>query len=179
MALSLSRTAWIAVGLVSRLVMITVLVISVKLQHSNHVNDTYNSDAYYNLRSLAYARAVAFVGIAGALLQIPVAVYLIFKSRRMTASLLVLNISMYTDLVVSAVLVSGVGAGFGASNDALRIIGVLDWKRIEQSDATDDLGGYYGRANVAVVFLLIGMLLSMCASVVSARLRASAGDADA
>ncbi|KAL6899260.1 hypothetical protein ACP4OV_005918 [Aristida adscensionis] len=178
MALLLSRTAWIAVGLGARLLIIAVLIIAVKLQHDNHVSNSYNSDAYYNLHGLTYARVAAFVGMGGALLQIPVAVYLLFKSRKMMASLLVLNISMYADLVVSAVLVSGVGAGFGATNDALNIINVLDWKRVDQGDATNDLGGYYGRANVAMVFLLIGTLISMGASVITVRLRASAGGGD-
>ncbi|RLN08175.1 CASP-like protein 4D1 [Panicum miliaceum] len=62
---------------------------------------------------------------------------------------------MCTDVVVTVLLASGVGAGFGATVNALR------------------------KAYVPVVFLLVGMVLSTAATVASARLRARAADDDA
>lgn len=41
----------------------------------------------------------AAVGMAGSLLQIPVAVYLLCKSKRMTPSTLILDASAYADIV--------------------------------------------------------------------------------
>ncbi|KAL6634590.1 hypothetical protein ACP70R_027261 [Stipagrostis hirtigluma subsp. patula] len=178
MALSLSPPAWVAVGLGARLLMVAVLVVSVKLNWTNHVNELYDSSAYYDLKSYKYAAAAAIIGAASGLLQIPIAVYLLFESKRMTTSLLILNISMYADMVVSLVLASGVGAGFGGSNDASQIVDVLTWEDNRNSERRKDLDSYYGGGIVATVFLLIGMLLSMCAAVVSVRLRARAAAND-
>jgi hypothetical protein len=48
----------------------------------------------------SYTVVAAAVGMAGSLLQIPVAVYLLRKSKRMTpASTLILDASTYADIV--------------------------------------------------------------------------------
>jgi hypothetical protein len=73
--------------------------------------------------------------------------------------------------VVSLVLTSGVSAGFGATNDVLRYVNGIVWT---PPSAQGILKGYLGRAVVALVLLLVGMLLSMCATVVSVRLRSKA-----
>jgi hypothetical protein len=79
--------------------------------------------------------------------------------------------------VVTALLASGVGAGFGATDDALRYVHHVRW---DDTRTKDDLIDYYNKAIVPVVFLLVGMVLSMAATVVSARLRARAtADVDA
>ncbi|KAL6899262.1 hypothetical protein ACP4OV_005920 [Aristida adscensionis] len=175
--MALSRPAWIAVGLVARVLMVAVLVVSVHLMYTNHVNRIYDSSAYYDLKSYKYAVAAAIVGAAGGVAQIPIAVYLLFKSKRMTPSSLILGTSMYTDMVVSVVLATSVGAGFGASTDTLQIVDAGDWTY--KDTVTKDLGLYFGKAVVATVFLLIGMLLPMCATVVSVRLWANkAGNDD-
>jgi hypothetical protein len=76
--------------------------------------------------------------------------------------------------VVTAVLASGVGAGFGATGDLLYYIehACSPWN----DDATQDLTRYFRKANIAIGFLLIGMVLSLCATVVSVRLRVRASD---
>jgi uncharacterized BrkB/YihY/UPF0761 family membrane protein len=74
--------------------------------------------------------------------------------------------------VVTVLLASGVGAGFGATIDALRYVHHVTWW---DGDTTkQDLIRYYNKAFLPVVFLLVGMVLSMAATVVSARLRARA-----
>jgi hypothetical protein len=73
---------------------------------------------------------------------------------------------------ISVVLASGVGAGFGATDDVMRLIRNGPWSYLPQ--VQQDLLSYYKTAIIAVVFLFIGMLLSLCATVVSARLRARA-----
>ena len=75
--------------------------------------------------------------------------------------------------VVTVLLASGVGARFGATNDALRYVNYVRW---EDNSRKDDLIDYYNKAIVPVVFLLLGTVLSMAATVVSARLRARATD---
>lgn len=75
--------------------------------------------------------------------------------------------------VVTVLLASGVGAGFGATNDALRYVHHVRW---DDAGVKDDLVDYYNKATVPVVFLLLGTVLSMAATVVSARLRARATD---
>ena len=79
--------------------------------------------------------------------------------------------------VVTVVLASGVGAGFGATDDVLEY--VKHGSRWEE-DATQDIVKYYQKGIIAIVFLLIGMLLSVCATVVSTRLwvRAASNDID-
>ncbi|TVU29616.1 hypothetical protein EJB05_21191, partial [Eragrostis curvula] len=176
--MALSRRTWVAAGLGVRLLMLAFLAMAVQLTVSNHTRLDYSSWHNYNqLQSYTYAIVAAGVGMAANLLQIPVAVYLICKSKRMGTSVLVLDISMYTDIVVTAVLASGVGAGFGATNDALQIIkhGV-DWTDRNQNDSRGDLISFFDRGNVAISFLLVGMVLSVFAAVVSARLRARASD---
>lgn len=71
--------------------------------------------------------------------------------------------------VVTVLLASGVGAGFGATDDVLRYVHYVRW---DQDNTEQDLVDYYHKATVPVVFLLVGMVLSMAATVVSARLRA-------
>ena len=72
-------------------------------------------------------------------------------------------------------MVSGVGAGFGATVDALRYVHPVTW----WDDTTrQDLIRYYGKAYVPVIFLLVGMVLSVAATVISARLRARAANDD-
>lgn len=160
------------------------------------------------MRKCRYVVASGILGLAGSLLQIPVAIYLLCKSKRMMPSAMVLDISMYADMVrtspdthakfvnlfhlqfstryvllrcmhdlcaraqvISLVLTSGVGAGFGATNDVLRYVHGVIWEHPEVEKILVD---YYNRAIVAVVLLLVGMLLSICATFVSARLRAKA-----
>nr|CAB3450108.1 unnamed protein product [Digitaria exilis] len=136
---AMSRTAWIAGGLIARLLMIAFLAMTVQLTVNNQTKFKYEDD-FYKLESYSYTVAVASIGMAGSLLQIPVSVYLLCKSKRMTPSALVLDISMYADV---------------------------------------DFIHYYNKAFYPVVFLLAGMVLSMAATVASARLRARAANEDA
>ncbi|PUZ76182.1 hypothetical protein GQ55_1G269600 [Panicum hallii var. hallii] len=184
MALS-RRTAWVAGGLGARLLMIAVLAATTRRQYD---------DDLYKLRSYSYAVAAAVIGMAGGALQVPVAVYSLCRSKRMAPSALVpdapvaayllcrgggpsaaaLDASMYADMAATAALASGVGAGFGATSDARQMVdNLVRWER--GGGARGDLDAYYDRGAVALVFLLAGMILSMCASVVSARVRARAG----
>uniref|UniRef100_N1QYU3 Uncharacterized protein n=1 Tax=Aegilops tauschii TaxID=37682 RepID=N1QYU3_AEGTA len=132
------------------------------------------------------------VGTAGSVLQIPVAMYLLCKSKRAIPSAIILDISMHADIAgrqagirrqgyelwvyaaqaISVVLASGVGAGFGATNDVLRYVRAGEWDGRQEDKRA--LVNYLNRAIVPVVFLLVGMVLSICATVVSARLRAGA-----
>jgi len=81
----------------------------------------------------------------------------------------------YCTQVVTVVLASGVGAGFGATDDVLEYVKHGSrWRE----DATQDLVKYYQKGVIAIVFLLIGMVLSVCATVVSTRLRVRAASND-
>ncbi|RCV06917.1 hypothetical protein SETIT_1G202200v2 [Setaria italica] len=173
--MALSRAAWIAAGLGARLLMVAVLAMTVQLTLANHTRRSYEDD-FYKLQSYSYTVAAAVIGMAGSALQVPVAVYLLCRSKRMTPSALVLDASMYADVVVTVLLASGVGAGFGATIDALRYVRHVTWW---DGDATkQDLIRYYDKAFLPVVFLLVGMVLSMAATVVSARLRARTANDD-
>ncbi|AQK71877.1 uncharacterized protein [Zea mays] len=171
--MALSRKAWIAAGIGARLLMIAALAVSVPLTVHNHTKRDYGSDDFYKLQSYSYAVAVAVIAMAAGVLQIPVSVYLLCMSKRVTPSALILDISLCADVVVTVLLASGVGAGFGATNDALRYVHHVRW---DDAGVKDDLVDYYNKATVPVVFLLLGTVLSMAATVVSARLRARATD---
>ncbi|KAF8653093.1 hypothetical protein HU200_062534 [Digitaria exilis] len=176
---TLSRTAWIAGGLVARLLMIAFLAMTVQLTVNNQTKFKYEDD-FYKLESYSYTVAVASIGMAGSLLQIPVSVYLLCKSKRMTPSTLVLDISMYADVVmVTVLLATGVGAGFGATVDALRFVRAPHTSWTGGDVVKQDFIHYYNKAFYPVVFLLTGMVLSMAATVASARLRARAANEDA
>jgi hypothetical protein len=97
--MALSRTAWIVAGLGARLLMIAVLAMTVQLTVANHTRRTYDDD-FYKLQSYSYAVAAAVIGIASCALQVPVAVYLLCRSKRVTPSALVLDASMYADVVI-------------------------------------------------------------------------------
>ncbi|CAO1942077.1 unnamed protein product [Urochloa humidicola] len=169
-----SRTAWIAAGLVARLLMLAVLAMAVQSKFSNKTHYDFKGAGYNNdLQSYTYAVVAAAVGMAGSVLQIPVAIYLLCKSKRMTSSAHILDASTYADIVVTVVLASGVGAGFGATGDVVEYINNAGGSRWDD-DATQDLIRYYHKGNIAIVFLLIGMVLSVCASVASVRLRVRA-----
>ncbi|XBJ22294.1 hypothetical protein VPH35_000712 [Triticum aestivum] len=153
------RTGWIAAGLLARLLMVAVLLMSVRFVLSNYIHWDH-TQGIYKLQSYTYVVASAVVGAAGSVLQIPVAMYLLCKSKRAIPSAMILDISMHADIVISVVLASGVGAGFGATNDVLRYVRASKWEGRQQE------------AIIPVIFLLVGMVLSICATVVSARLRA-------
>ncbi|TVU29613.1 hypothetical protein EJB05_21188, partial [Eragrostis curvula] len=180
--MALSQKTWVAACLGVRLLMLAFLAMALQLTYNNLHNGTrLDYSSWHNcnkLKSYTYAMVAAGVGMAGALLQVPIAVYLLCKSKRMAPSVLVLDISMYTDIVVTTVLASGVGAGFGATNDALQIIKYgIDWTGDRnQNDPKGDLTSFFNKGNVAISFLLVGMVLSVFAAVVSARLRARASD---
>uniref|UniRef100_A0A8R7JVK2 CASP-like protein n=1 Tax=Triticum urartu TaxID=4572 RepID=A0A8R7JVK2_TRIUA len=165
------RTGWIAAGLLARLLTVAVLLMSVRFILANYIHWDH-TQGIYKLQSYTYVVASAVVGAAGSVLQIPVALYLLCKSKRAIPSAMILDISMHADIVISVLLASGVGAGFGATNDVLRYVRASKWEGRQQEKQA--LINYYNRAIIPVVFLLVGMVLSICATVVSARLRARA-----
>ncbi|WVZ74959.1 hypothetical protein U9M48_023072 [Paspalum notatum var. saurae] len=170
--MALSQTAWMAAGLGARLLMIAFLAMTVQLALANHTRLTY-SDDWCKLPSYTYMVAAAVIGMAcSVLLQLPVAVYLLFKSKRTTPSALLLDISLSADMVATVLLASGVGAGFGATDAALRYTRYMTWD--DDGETRKDLIDYYDKAELPAVFLLIGMVLSMAATVASTRLRARA-----
>uniref|UniRef100_A0ACD5ZEV7 Uncharacterized protein n=1 Tax=Avena sativa TaxID=4498 RepID=A0ACD5ZEV7_AVESA len=164
-------TAWVAAGLLARLLMIAVLLMSVRFLLANHTDVALTDNDFYKLQTYPYVVASGMLGVAGSVLQIPVAIYLMCKSKRMATSPMILDISMGADMVVSLVLTSGVSAGFGATNDVLRYVRGVRWDDPTVKKILED---YYDRAIVALIFLLAGMLLSICATAVSARLRSKA-----
>ncbi|KAF8693504.1 hypothetical protein HU200_038901 [Digitaria exilis] len=197
--MALSRTAWIGAGVGVRLLMIAVLIITVKVTIANENKYSWDgvADGFFKLRSYsyvpvyllhttlkaliltvmlrsAYMIAASVMGVAGNLLQIPVAFYLLLKSKRMTPSALILDISMYADVVITGVLATSVGAGFGATVDLLWYV---DHVVFTDGDTTrKKYADYYSKAYVPLAFLVVGMVLSMAATVVSARLRARAAN---
>ncbi|XP_045087106.1 CASP-like protein 4D1 [Aegilops tauschii subsp. strangulata] len=164
------QTGWIAAGLLARLLMVAVLLMSVRFVLSNYIHWDH-TQGIYKLQSYTYVVASAVVGAAGSVLQIPVAMYLLCKSKRAIPSAMILDISMHAD-IVSCCSAGSAAAGFGATNDVLRYVRASKWEGRQQEEQA--LINYYNRAIVPVVFLLVGMVLSICATVVSARLRARA-----
>nr|CAB3450107.1 unnamed protein product [Digitaria exilis] len=158
----MSRTAWVAAGLVARLLMLAVLGIAMQLRFSNKAHFDFVGAGYNNdLQSYT-------------LLQIPIALYLLCRSKRTTPSALALDVSTYADIVVTMVLASGVGAGFGASVDLVEYIKHAGSRW--DDDANHDLIRYYNKGNIAIVFLFAGMVLSLCSTVGSVRLRVRASN---
>ncbi|TVU29610.1 hypothetical protein EJB05_21185, partial [Eragrostis curvula] len=189
--MAMSQTGWIAIGLGARLVMFAALAMSVQLKYRNRTKYDYGPfDNFNQLQSYTYAVAAAAIGMAGSVLQTPVSVYLLCKRKLVTsASVLLLDISMYTDIllfimaacmraqVVTVVLASGVGAGFGATDDVLQYVN--HWRKTwswYDNDTSRDLVDYYHKGAIAIVFLLVGMVLSLAATVVSTRLRTRASN---
>ncbi|OQU85172.1 hypothetical protein SORBI_3004G185400 [Sorghum bicolor] len=173
--MALSRKAWIAGGMGARLLMIAVLAVSVPLTVHNHTKRDYDTD-FYKLQSYSYT-----VGdgdgrrrrAADPRRRLPPLQEQPDDAQRPHPR----HHSLCADVVVTALLASGVGAGFGATDDALRYVHHVRW---DDTRTKDDLIDYYNKAIVPVVFLLVGMVLSMAATVVSARLRARAtADVDA
>ncbi|WVZ74962.1 hypothetical protein U9M48_023075 [Paspalum notatum var. saurae] len=180
-----SRTAWIGVGLGARLLMVAVLVAAVVRTRANHTRQSYDGDLMQQLQSYTidgdcvtaaciyrmcgFQRhmmvATAATGVVGSVLQVPVAVYLLRKSRRRLmspASALILDISSWTDAVVTALLMYGFALRYAA-------IPSYEGSDIDES-LRQDLVDYYNRAKLPEALLLVGMLLSMAVSVISARL---------
>uniref|UniRef100_A0A804PJX9 CASP-like protein n=1 Tax=Zea mays TaxID=4577 RepID=A0A804PJX9_MAIZE len=153
--MALSRTAWIAGGLVARLLLIAVLALTVQSRFSNRTYYDFKAAGYNNdLQSYTYGQA---------------------DDDAQAPSSLILDVSMYADIVVTVVLASGVGAGFGATDDVLEYV---EHGSRWAEEATQDLVKYYHKGLIAIVFLLIGMVLSVCATVVSTRLRVRAASND-
>ena len=78
--------------------MVAVLAATVQLTFANQTRRRY-ADGFYKLQSYSYTVTAAVIGMAGAALQVPVAVYLLCRSKRMVPSALVLDVIMYTDVV--------------------------------------------------------------------------------
>lgn len=172
--MALSHKAWVAVGHAARLLMAGFLAAFAWLKHANHVGGDGAGGSPYDLQSYAYAVLAAARAV---LLQTPVAAYLLCRAGRggRPSSAAALDASMYADMAATAALASGVGAGFGATGDARRMVdNLIRWER-GGDYMKRYLDAYYARGAAALVCLLAGMILSMCASVVSARVRARAG----
>ena len=175
--MALSQKAWVAAGLVARLLMAGFLAAFVFLKYANHVGGDGGGGSPYELQSYAYAVVAAgAAALAAVLLQAPVAAYLLCRGGRGgPPSAAALDASVFADMAATVALASGVGAGFGATSDARQMADdLVRWER-GGGAAKGDLDAYYARGAVALVFLLAGMILSACASVVSARVRARAG----
>ena len=171
--MALSQKAWVAVGLAARLLMAGFLAAFASLKYANHVGG--GGGSAYELQSYAYAVVAAgAAALAAVLLQAPVAAYLLCRGGRGgPPSAAALDASVFADMAATVALASGVGAGFGATSDARHMVdNLVRWER--GGGARGDLDAYYARGAVALVFLLAGMILSACASVVSARVRARA-----
>jgi hypothetical protein len=177
--MALSQKAWVAAGLVARLLMAGFLAAFVFLKYANHVGGDGGGGSPYELQSYAYAVVAAgAAALAAVLLQAPVAAYLLCRGGRGgPPSAAALDARVCADMAATVALASGVGAGFGATSDARHMVdNLVRWER--GGSARGDLDAYYARGAVALVFLLAGMILSACASVVSARVRARAAGED-
>ncbi|KAJ1279620.1 hypothetical protein BS78_04G168400 [Paspalum vaginatum] len=173
-----SRTAWIGVVLVARLLMVAVLVTTAVRTAANRTGRPYGGDSspggptcvdaacmYAMCRLQRYTMvAAAAIGAAGSTLQIPFAVYLIGKSRRrMAPSALIVNICVWTDVGVTVLLGCAFSVGYATPS-----YDVLSSSDVDES-ARRDLIGYYHRAKLPLALLFVGMLLSMAATLNSAK----------
>ncbi|TVU29615.1 hypothetical protein EJB05_21190, partial [Eragrostis curvula] len=188
--MALSQKTWVAAGLGARLLMLAFLAMALQLTYNNLHNGTrLDYSNWHNcnkLKSYTYAMVAAGVGMAGGLLQVPIAVYLLCKSKRMAPSVLVLDISMYTDIVSTYIQWSPPcwpvesARGSAPPTTPCRSSSFkygMDWTgHRNQNDPKGDLTSFFNKGNVAISFLLVGMVLSVFDAVVSARLRARASD---
>ncbi|KAL8470462.1 hypothetical protein ACS0TY_033084 [Phlomoides rotata] len=110
-----------------------------------HFNDFY---AY------RYMLATGVLGIAYTLVQTAFTIYFVSTGNRFGGDGLAL-LDFYGDKVVSYILATGAGAGFGLT---------VDTKRGEDNS---DINSFFNRASAAASLLLIGFLFSAVSSIFS------------
>ncbi|KAF8653092.1 hypothetical protein HU200_062533 [Digitaria exilis] len=160
--MALSRTAWIAAGVGVRLLMIAVLIITVKVTIANENKYSWDgvADGFFKLRSYSYVPVPTPPPQSRTLSNLYAYISSVFVHR--------------CPAVITGVLATSVGAGFGATVDLLWYV---DHVVFTDGDTTrKKYADYYSKAYVPLAFLVVGMVLSMAATVVSARLRARAAN---
>ncbi|KAI3453216.1 hypothetical protein Pfo_009879 [Paulownia fortunei] len=142
--------------LTARVVTMASLIVSVAVLKTNDatLDDGYVL-SYKDFRSYKYMFYVMVIGIGYTLLQIPFAIYYMWKKKHLINSFGFLQFDFYADKIMALLLATGVGAAFGAT---------LDMKKYTD-DSESKIQDFLTMAYIPAAFLLVGCLASGISSV--------------
>ncbi|XP_068663094.1 CASP-like protein 4D1 [Aristolochia californica] len=151
--------------IVSLIVLVTDSVtLTLDLRTVNlHFNDIY---AY------RYLLSAAVIGCSYTLLQIPFAVYYVSMGKRMGSTEGLLHFDLFTDKLITLLLATGVGAGFGTTGDFKKILDSVvdlleDYGEFNTAVSLSKLDKFFNMVHVSTGFLLIGCVCMTVLSVIS------------
>ncbi|KAL6181385.1 hypothetical protein ACLB2K_048040 [Fragaria x ananassa] len=125
---------------------------------------------FQDVVTFRYVLSAAAIGAAYSILQLPFNIYYASTQKRLIRNECMPEFDFYADKVVSSILCSAVGAGFGAGFELKKVIevlipllaslGVLD--NLQETQTKND--DFYEKAIIATGILLVG---AVCMAVVS------------
>ncbi|XP_008240423.1 PREDICTED: CASP-like protein 4D1 [Prunus mume] len=127
-----------------------------------------------------FVLATAAIGAAYTLIQLPFDIYYACAQKRLIRNECMPEFDFYADKLVSLVLASGVGAGFGVGFEFKRVLNDLfllllaqgeDPVSLDEEQSKDN--AFFNRANIATGVLLVGAICMAVISVLSSINRTS------
>ncbi|XP_068661239.1 CASP-like protein 4D1 [Aristolochia californica] len=167
---------WPGTILLLRLLTFLFLFVSVIVLVTDSVTFTLNlktAKVHFNdVYAYRYLLSAAVIGCSYTLLQIPFAVYFFSMGKRMGGNEGLLHFDLFADKVITLLLASGVGAGFGATVDFKKILDSVvdlleDYGQFSTAESFSKLDKFLDVIHVSTGFLLIGCACMTVLSVIS------------
>nr|CAD1822396.1 unnamed protein product [Ananas comosus var. bracteatus] len=155
--------------LISLVVLATIkFTIPADLSDTNQDTDVRFKDFY----AYRYLLSVEVIGCAYMLLQIPFAAISVASGNKIGGSKLVSQFLIVTDIIVSLLFASGVGAGFGYTVDEKHYVDAVAVKDVgndpEYSKLHKDMDKFFDMAHISTGFLLMATVCMTVVTIVSA-----------
>ncbi|CAK7324849.1 unnamed protein product [Dovyalis caffra] len=167
--------------LLLRIFTLLALAACVVLLVTNYFRDAVFGDGskvtFKNLTTYRFVLSAAVIGAAYTLLQLPFALYYVFKEKRLIKGDLLLEFDFYGDKTIAFLVASGVGAGFAVSVEIKNIFKELfnafaDAGFEGTDDAKDLYDKFLNRGMIATGALAFGFVCMAILSVISSTNRA-------
>ncbi|BFG33252.1 hypothetical protein CerSpe_195260 [Prunus speciosa] len=167
--------------LVLRIVTLLALVASVVVLVTDHFTLQDGTQQHFqDIHAYRFVLATAAIGAAYTLIQLPFDIYYACTRKRLIRNGCMPEFDFYADKLVSLVLASGVGAGFGVGFEFKRVLNDLfllllalgeDPVSLDEEQSKDN--DFFNRANIATGVLLVGAICMAVISVLSSINRTS------
>ncbi|CAI9113259.1 OLC1v1013832C1 [Oldenlandia corymbosa var. corymbosa] len=173
-----SKTGLLYLVLVLRVFTLLFLAASIVVLATDKVHLDHDTKIYFtDVLAYRYVMAVAVIGLFYTLIQLPFAIYFVAKEKRWIQHGCLPEFDFYGDLVISFLLATGVGVGFGFTIDAKRALKGIFADAEQSADLNFDsriLDNYASksyesldRAMIATGMLLCGFVTMAITSIIT------------
>ncbi|CDO98631.1 unnamed protein product [Coffea canephora] len=167
--------------LVLRVITLLALAASVVLLVLNNCKLSDGAKIFFaDLHAYWYAVAVAGVGFIYTLIQLPFAVYHVSTEKRWIRNGCLPEFDFYGDKVISFLLASGVGVGFGVTFELKRYFDVVSVVAValganaaEVDEERSKASHFLDRENIATGILLVGFVTMAITSILTSIMKSA------